>query len=67
MTRAVDESGLEQLLGQAVTHEVELELAAFRPVLEARPRPSRRRITTDRSISRITSTRAGWPTGSKSG
>ena len=36
-TQAVDESGLEQLVRQAVTHEVELELAAFGPVLEARP------------------------------
>ena len=36
-TQAVDGSGLTQRLGQAVTHEVELELAAFRPVLEARP------------------------------
>jgi hypothetical protein len=35
--RAVDESGLEQRLGQAVTLEVELELAASLPVLEARP------------------------------
>jgi len=35
--RAVDESGLEQRLGQAVTHAVELELAASHPVLEARP------------------------------
>ena len=36
-TQAFDESGLEQLLGRAVTDEVELELAAIRPVLEARP------------------------------
>ena len=36
-TQAADESGLTQLLGQVVTHEVELELAAFWPVLEARP------------------------------
>ena len=36
-TQAVDESGLEQLLGQAAIHEDALELAAFRPVLEARP------------------------------
>jgi hypothetical protein len=36
-TQAVDESGLEQHLGQAVTHEVELELAALRPLIEARP------------------------------
>ena len=36
-TQAVDESALEQLVRHAVTHEVELELAAFRPVFEARP------------------------------
>jgi hypothetical protein len=36
-TQAVDESGLKQLLGQAVTQEVEPEPAAFRPVLGARP------------------------------
>jgi hypothetical protein len=36
-TQAVDESGLEQFLGQAVTDEVEPGLAAFRPVLGARP------------------------------
>jgi hypothetical protein len=36
MSRAVDESGIEQLLNQAVTHRLALELAAFDPVLEVR-------------------------------
>ena len=36
-TQAVDESGLKQLLGQAVPDELELELAAFLPVVGARP------------------------------
>ena len=36
-TQAVDESDLEQLVRQAVTHEVELKLAACGPVFEAQP------------------------------
>ena len=35
--QAVDESGLERLLDEAVTHEVELKLSAIRPMLGARP------------------------------